>query len=288
MKPFLTLLALLLQLSATAQVFPDSATVNPGPFQTAFPVYATPAQQAQPKVSFWQLHDRESRLLSRSLFVLAGSSTAGIIAYDFVDEPFREFTQLHRNAASNKVAAVFQPLGRSGYLLPAGGLVYASGLAFQDPKLQHTGLLLVSALLLNNLVTGKLKDEFQRRRPDEANHNTYFEGGEGGRHYASFPSAHTSTAFTFATSLATVYHDHKWVPPVAYSMATLVGLSRIHDNKHWTTDVLAGAAVGFVTAKTTNLILNQAEAQLAKHKVNIYLMPIATPNSVGLSLGGTL
>lgn len=231
--------------------------------------------------------NREGRLISRSLLVLGGSSAAGLITYEFVDEPLREFTLLHRNAVSGKVAAVLQPLGRSGYMLPAGGLVYASGLALRNPKLQRTGVLLVSSMLINDLVTSKLKDEFQRRRPDEANHNSYFEGGEGGRHHASFPSAHTSTAFTFATAVATVYHDHKWVPPVAYSMATLVGLSRIHDNKHWATDVLAGATVGFITAKTTNLLLKQVEKQLGRKKVNIYLLPRVANGSAGLSFGGS-
>jgi membrane-associated phospholipid phosphatase len=166
-------------------------------------------------------------------------------------------------------------------------MVYVSGLMSRNPKLQRTGLLVVSSLMLNDLVTSKLKKEFQRRRPDEANHNFYFEGAEGGRHYASFPSAHTSTAFAFATSVATVFHDHKWVPPVAYSAAALVGLSRIHDNKHWTTDVLAGATVGFVTAKGTNFILKQVEDQLMKRKVNIYVLPNMANGTTGLSFGGS-
>jgi membrane-associated phospholipid phosphatase len=34
------------------------------------------------------------------------------------------------------------------------------------------------------------------------------------------------------------------VPVVSYSVASLVGLSRIYDNKHWITDVVAGAAIG--------------------------------------------
>jgi membrane-associated phospholipid phosphatase len=49
-----------------------------------------------------------------------------------------------------------------------------------------------------------------------------------------------------------MYQDHKWVPVVSYSIATLVGLSRIYDNAHWASDVMAGAAVGFLSAKAMN------------------------------------
>jgi membrane-associated phospholipid phosphatase len=46
-----------------------------------------------------------------------------------------------------------------------------------------------------------------------------------------------------------MYKDKKWAPPLAYSLATIVGLSRIYNNAHWASDVLAGAAIGFITAK---------------------------------------
>ena len=36
---------------------------------------------------------------------------------------------------------------------------------------------------------------------------------------------------------------------MAYSAATLIGLSRITENKHWSTDILVGAALGFLTGK---------------------------------------
>jgi membrane-associated phospholipid phosphatase len=54
---------------------------------------------------------------------------------------------------------------------------------------------------------------------------------------------------TTATVFATMYRDQRWVPPVAYGLATLVGLSRIYDNAHWASDVMAGAAIGFLSAK---------------------------------------
>jgi membrane-associated phospholipid phosphatase len=66
---------------------------------------------------------------------------------------------------------------------------------------------------------------------------------------SSFPSGHTTVAFAAATVFAMEYHNKPLVPILAYSAATLIGLSRIAENKHWATDVLTGAAVGYLTGK---------------------------------------
>ncbi len=39
------------------------------------------------------------------------------------------------------------------------------------------------------------------------------------------------------------------VPVIAYSAASLIGVSRITENKHWVTDVVVGAALGYLTGK---------------------------------------
>lgn len=229
---------------------------------------------------------RELKILAHSAIIISSVSAAGVVTYSFGDEPLREFTLHHHTHFTTHIAAYLEPLGRSSNMLAASGAIYSSGLLMRNPKLQRTGILVASSLLINDFVTNKLKDEFQRSRPNEAPHNYYFDGGEGGRHHASFPSAHTSTAFTFAASVATVYKDHPWLPPVSYGMATLVGLSRIYDNQHWATDVMAGAAVGIISAKTTNIILKLTEKQMEKRKVRIYVTPKLSVGTLGLNAGG--
>ena len=39
------------------------------------------------------------------------------------------------------------------------------------------------------------------------------------------------------------------VDVLSYSLATLVGISRVHENKHWASDVLFGSAIGYFVAK---------------------------------------
>jgi Na+/H+ antiporter NhaA len=45
------------------------------------------------------------------------------------------------------------------------------------------------------------------------------------------------------------YKDIKIVPIIAYSAATAIGLSRIVQNQHWASDVLVGAALGFLSGR---------------------------------------
>ena len=56
-------------------------------------------------------------------------------------------------------------------------------------------------------------------------------------------------AFAAATVFAMEYKNIKWVPILSYSAASLIGLSRITENRHWLTDVLAGAALGYFTGR---------------------------------------
>ena len=62
------------------------------------------------------------------------------------------------------------------------------------------------------------------------------------------PSGHTAMAFALATSLSDEIHN-RWATVGLYGLATAVGWSRINDNRHWFTDVAAGALVGITSAK---------------------------------------
>lgn len=77
----------------------------------------------------------------------------------------------------------------------------------------------------------------------------------------SFPSAHTSIAFTTATVFQKWYGYKMGIP--AYAMAVVTALSRLNDNKHWPSDVAFGAALGiavpiafYETEKICNKNLN--------------------------------
>lgn len=89
----------------------------------------------------------------------------------------------------------------------------------------------VSAGIMAIAVNG-VKYSVGRLRPDGSRHN-------------SFPSGHTATAFMTATMLHMEYGWRSpWFSIGGYSAAALTGVSRIMNNRHWMTDVMAGAAIG--------------------------------------------
>jgi membrane-associated phospholipid phosphatase len=66
----------------------------------------------------------------------------------------------------------------------------------------------------------------------------------------SFPSGHTSAAFSLATSLSLNYPKWYVIAP-AYIWAGATGYSRMYLNVHYPSDVLMGAALGTATSWLT-------------------------------------
>jgi len=80
--------------------------------------------------------------------------------------------------------------------------------------------------------------------------------------YDSFPSGHTAIAFSLATTFAHQYPQIKWVAPVSYSLACLVGISRITENKHWATDVIVSSLIGYFCSRQVYLNRGKKTASL--------------------------
>ena len=66
-------------------------------------------------------------------------------------------------------------------------------------------------------------------------------------HNFSFPSGHTTTAFLLAGICALAW-QRKPLSAVFFSLAALVGFSRIAVGAHWPQDVFAGAVFGYAAA----------------------------------------
>jgi len=125
-------------------------------------------------------------------------------------------------------------MGGEPFVAAAVGSLFVVSRFRGSEEFGHFGYDLTQASLLNALLTAGLKQAVQRTRPSGGNF--------------SFPSGHTSTAFAAA---AVVDHYYGWKPSVAaYATAAFIGLSRIDMSKHYLSDVVAGATVGYIAGRT--------------------------------------
>lgn len=189
---------------------------------------------------------------------MAAGITAGLT---FADKPVQQFALSLRN---NHPAV----RNTSKYVTNFGGLyeIYtlsafgAYGFIFKNEKIKTTTLLASQAYITGAAVESFLKLVSGRTRPSFYDPNTIaqptFKGPfaktidySGARTNSSFPSGHTTVAFAAATVFALEYKKYPWIPVFSYSAATLIGLSRITENKHWSTDVFVGAALGYLVGR---------------------------------------
>lgn len=210
-----------------------------------------------------------------------GAVAAGTgIAIAFDDE-INEFFQRQRNDQIDGVTKHFlDPLGNY-YLAGILGGMYIVGLAAGNKKTETAALLTSKAVVITGAYTFLFKAAFQRERPAETgpSDSGNWGGPFAGFHDNAFPSGHSSVAFAAATVLSSYYRDHLWVGITTYTLASLVAMSRIYDNKHWASDVVAGAALGYAIGRT---VLNRHHG--SRLKIGVFKNSFGTGMKLTYSL----
>lgn len=177
---------------------------------------------------------------------LVVGATSGLL---FADTGIKDFAQRNQSSAGDKAASAGNALGNPLYTLPPLGLFYLYGSVYDDPKARRTSLLAVESLALSGVFTWTLKLTAQRPRPYTGESSSSWNGPSLNSGNTSFPSGHTTAAFSVASVIAEEYGTNPCVPPIAYGLATLTGMARIYDNKHWASDTFFGGAIGYFAGK---------------------------------------
>ncbi len=115
-----------------------------------------------------------------------------------------------------------------------------------------------------------------RNRPDGSNN-------------FSFPSGHTANAFAAAEFLNQEYRDvSPWIGYAGYTVATATGALRMYNNKHWLSDVVAGAGFGIASAKLAYLVYPHLKKLVAgKQQIKYSMVPLYQQKTAGISFHGT-
>ncbi|HTV56211.1 MAG TPA: phosphatase PAP2 family protein [Terriglobia bacterium] len=136
----------------------------------------------------------------------------------------------------------------------------------QDSYMRHSVLYAIEAVADSELLTQVLKGIDRRLRPQDVHTyhhllDSWFQ--DRGAWYAgpgSFPSGHMIAAMSLATVFAVRYSERRWVPWTAYSLAVVVGFSRITLLSHFPSDVFVGGVFGYAISRYVVLAGSQSPA----------------------------
>lgn len=205
-----------------------AASVTSAHAQAAGPAHPTPRHPSFASI-FTSLPGDLKHLPSRDNLIVLGIGSGVALALHPLDD---------RTNQGLLVTEFFAPgkyLGQAYTLFGSGFTIYAVGRLKDQPKVSRVGADLVRALILDEALTQAIKLSVRRERPDKSN-----------RH--SFPSGHSSATFAFATVLQQHLGWRAGGP--LYFIASYVATSRLHENRHFLSDVVFGAAVGVISGRT--------------------------------------
>ena len=171
----------------------------------------------------------------------------GLIAADPYDAPY--FRQTQRFHDFNEY---FSKVNTDAFLAIGPSTVYLVGLWRKDAFAQKSALFSGEAAADAMVVYAIAQEATRRARPISISphgnfRDTFFNGR--GLISNSFPSGHAAEAFAIATVFERRYRDHKWVPWIAYGVATLIDFSRITLQSHFPSDVFVGSAIGYTVGR---------------------------------------
>jgi membrane-associated phospholipid phosphatase len=179
-------------------------------------------------------------------FGVAAGSTVLVMALG--DHGVREWVEDHQKTSYTNSSLFISHLGEMPFLIGLSAVLYGGGEAFKNDGLRETGLLCLESYAIGGAIVTGIKYIFARARPLSGE-------GEQSFHWFSFknrehamPSGHACAAFSVASVIAG-RSDSVLVGALSYGLASLVAISRVNNNEHWLSDVVAGSFLGYFIGK---------------------------------------
>lgn len=152
------------------------------------------------------------------------------------------------------------------------GAVALMGVESRDDRL-NTLLVIAKAEALMGITMLTVKQATGVLRPD-------------GSTFDSFPSGHTAQAFLAASVVHTEFRDRsQWYGIGAYTIATSVAALRMLNDRHWESDVCAGAGLGILSAHLAYLSHRHRWGRKPRERAAVGVAPAWLP---GGAVGATL
>jgi membrane-associated phospholipid phosphatase len=166
-----------------------------------------------------------------------------------------------QNSTTDRLWVPGKVIGGTPTILGVSFATYFIGRAKHLRRMQHLGMDEIEASILAEGIVEGAKQIGRRDRPLNP---------DGTRQWGfSFPSGHAATTFAAATVLQQHLGYKAGLP--TYLVASYVAISRLHDNRHYASDVAFGAATGIIIGRSVTW-----------HGRNFYASPMLVPNGAGI------
>jgi len=193
--------------------------------------------------------------------VVGGLSLTPVAFHTAFQNESPEFTELwSKSSLADGIFEGGEIYGNGVFPVAASAASYGLGKIIHSKRLQKFGSDLIQAQAVNGVMTLVMKAGINRTRPD-------------GSPY-SYPSGHTSSAFTTAGVVYSDFGPGLGIP--AFAAAGYVGLSRLQEGKHYFSDIVAGGILG------TYISLKLAHRK--KNNGGISAAPLKSDNCSGLAI----
>lgn len=211
-----------------------------------------------------------------------GIATMGAIAISALDEPVRKLMQSHQSRGMDRLERVGYHYGKPYSAVAFSGGFYLVGLVIKDEWARETGMMLASALTVNNALVGIMKSAIGRARPAYDLGPYHWEPLSGEYDYHSMPSGHTAVAMTISLVMAKRINSIP-IKVIFYSLASITAASRLYEDAHWLSDVAVASTITWfgTHAVIQRIKKNRFRTIQGKKSINLALLP--TPNGFSLT-----
>lgn len=176
-----------------------------------------------------------------------------------------------------------------GVYYAAYGL-YGLGLLTSRERVLDAGWHTLASVIIATHTGELVKAAFGRARPSASTDAERFAWAKPLRHSErySFPSGHATAAFAAASALSeelsrTAPRAARIIDPMVYTLAGVVGVSRVYGEAHWASDVVAGAALGTFTSRA---VVRLAHAHRQNLVDRVMVHAVVTADNAGRTLLG--
>ncbi|MEK6772934.1 MAG: phosphatase PAP2 family protein [Bdellovibrionota bacterium] len=156
---------------------------------------------------------------STGLWILGVGTAATALSFQYDQQTKDEWKDNQKMPRTTSEYGDFWGSGIPQALIIAGQIHYD----------KENGIAALEGLVVGSLITHTAKIAIARERPNSTTKT-------------SMPSGHTQAAFSIAASMTESYGWKVGLP--FWGMGVFTGLTRLADNAHWLSDVVAGATIG--------------------------------------------